>query len=224
MGFRGTGVFATLTALGMGLLGALFRRPVPTPLGVGNHVVLHELPHGRQLTAGDLWAHQPVVVMVTRRPGCLLCREEAAKLHNKKPELDALGIGLAAVVKENLPPEIAEFQKYWPVDLYWDVDQEFYQALGGGQPFRHNLFSFLLKYLSPFSTQLKANIARSTNAGFKGNLVGEGFTSGGLYVFHRGGEVAYSFLEKEIGDHAPLEEVLEVCRSVAGDSHKSAKS
>lgn len=41
---------------------------------------------------------------------------------------DALGVGLAAVVKENIVPEIAEFQNYWPGSLYWDVNQEFYKV------------------------------------------------------------------------------------------------
>lgn len=59
-------------------------RPLPASHALGQ---LGAPAYGRVLTAADLWARQPVVVMVTRRPGCLLCREEAAKLYAKKPEL-----------------------------------------------------------------------------------------------------------------------------------------
>ena len=49
----------------------------------------------------------------------------------------------------------------------------------------------------------------------KTNLVGEGLVTGGLYVVHVGGKPEYSFLEKVIGDHANMTEVMEACEKVA---------
>ena len=41
----------------------------PPPLPPGEEVRLQTLPQGPTIAAGDLWATQPAVVMVTRRPG-----------------------------------------------------------------------------------------------------------------------------------------------------------
>ena len=41
---------------------------------------------------------------------------------------------------------------------------------------------------------------------------GEGLIMGGLIVFKRGGEVVYSHREKEWGDCAPIEKVLEAAK------------
>tara|TARA_Y100000994_G_scaffold91208_1_gene75347 strand:+ start:374 stop:577 length:204 start_codon:yes stop_codon:yes gene_type:complete len=46
----------------------------------------------------------------------------------------------------------------------------------------------------------------------RNNLNGEGLIMGGLIVFKRGGEVVYSHREKEWGDCAPIEKVLEAAK------------
>jgi len=73
---------------------------------------------------------------------------------------------------------------------------------------------FLWRYATG-SAQLTANIGRAKAAGYEGNLKGEGLVHGGLFVVGTNGDVLYKFKEKEIGDHAPVEDVLAVCRDVA---------
>ena len=51
--------------------------------------------------------------MAVRRPGCFLCREEAADLSSLKPRLDELGVPLYAVVKEQVKNEVKDFQPYF---------------------------------------------------------------------------------------------------------------
>lgn len=93
----------------------------------------------------------------------VLCREEAKKVWALKPELDALGVGLVALIHERIPEEVrldrcltclpkrcgpegvttwcaqvSEFHPaYWPGPLYHDTDKVFYKALGGGTLLRH---------------------------------------------------------------------------------------
>ena len=43
---------------------------------------------------------------------------------------------------------------------------------------------------------------------------GEGLIHGGLFVVNTDGGVAYSFKEKELGDHAPIEDVLVICKGL----------
>ena len=52
---------------------------------------------------------------------------------------------MAAVVKEWLPEEIAEFSpKFWPSDsLYLDEDRAFFKAVNGGEEHSISLLSFL---------------------------------------------------------------------------------
>jgi len=47
----------------------------------------------------------------------------------------------------------------------------------------------------------------------RNNLTGEGLIMGGLMVFKEGGEIVYSHREKEWGDCAPIEEVLEAAKA-----------
>eukprot|EP00667_Euglena_gracilis_P008981 EG_transcript_9103 len=189
-----------------------------SPLSPAADLVLTPLrPVGPPVRVGELWADQPLLALVTRRPGCPLCREEAAKLNEKKAQLEELGVRLVAIVKENLPDEVADFEHYWSSEILWDPDLGFFKAIGGGAVYKHSVVAFLLKLLSPFHPALRANVRRATAAGFTGNFVGEGLIAGGLYVLHPGGGLQYAFLEAELGDHAPLQEVVEVCQRLAAE-------
>ncbi len=58
------------------------------------------------MVASKLWESQPVAILVLRRPGCILCRDEAQRLWAIKPALDRLGIGLVCVVHEWIQREV----------------------------------------------------------------------------------------------------------------------
>jgi|Transcript_41886 hypothetical protein len=124
---------------------------------------------------------------------------------------------MVSVLKENIPAEVEAFRTYWPGDLFLDEAQGFYRAVGGGEPYRHSLIMFLLKLICPFPSRLKANARRTKESGVEGNMdQGEGLITGGLYVMRAGGGMEYAFREDELGDHAPLEEVLAACKRAAG--------
>ncbi|OBS72076.1 hypothetical protein A6R68_13350, partial [Neotoma lepida] len=96
--------------------------------------------------------------MAVRRPGCFLCRAEAADLSSLKPKLDELGVPLYAVVKEQVGSE-----------------KKFY-----GPERRKMMFMGLIRL------GVWYNSFRAWNGGFSGNLEGEGFILGGVFVMGPG--------------------------------------
>ena len=132
-----------------------------------------------------------------------------------------MGVSLVCTVKEDLkkeePGEIDLFRKYWPeAKIYVDEDMAFYEAIGGGQKTQSSLAMFLLKVANPFS-QVKKNMKRAE--GTEGNLKGEGFIHGGVYVVKKGaaaGEApVFAHHEQEIGDHPPTDDLIAACKQAA---------
>ncbi|XP_029787898.1 peroxiredoxin-like 2A isoform X2 [Suricata suricatta] len=74
----------------------------------------------RTFKAKELWEKNGAVIMAVRRPGCFLCREEAADLSSLKPKLDELGVPLYAVVKEQIGTEVKDFQPYFKGEIFLD--------------------------------------------------------------------------------------------------------
>ena len=119
------------------------------------------------------------------------------------PVVDEKGV----VTKEGKPAEVQAFRDYcWPdAPVYLDEPRAFYDALGGGKANKSTLASFLAKIANPWS-RLRKNAKRAKDD--KGNLDGEGFVHGGVYVVQTGGKPYYAHAEAEIGDHPPTEELL----------------
>lgn len=126
-----------------------------------------------------------------------------------------MGIRMSAIVKEDIDKEIEDFRGYWSSDIYLDGDKAFYKALGGGKVVQHTTAGFIASFANPWSTVNK-NIARSKKSGIdKYNMKGEGLITGGIFVLHKGGKVAFAFSEKNIGDHAEMKDVLKACKEVS---------
>eukprot|EP00930_Biecheleria_cincta_P098657 TRINITY_DN90312_c0_g1_i1.p1 TRINITY_DN90312_c0_g1~~TRINITY_DN90312_c0_g1_i1.p1 ORF type:complete len:151 (+),score=25.29 TRINITY_DN90312_c0_g1_i1:184-636(+) len=141
-----------------------------------------------------------------------MCREEALKAASHLEEFKAAGATrVVAVVKEDIGTEVQDFRSgFWPGEVFLDTEQAFYKALGGGsfhQPY--GLAGFLALLVNPFSaSRTKANLQRTKETKIDGNLTGEGFIAGGCFVLRPDGSPGYSFLEEELGDHAPVQDIL----------------
>jgi len=161
--------------------------------------------------ASELWADQPTLILCLRRPGCVMCRAEAHQLYARKPIFDAMGIQLVVCLNEHIDAEVRAFwPRYWGGMVVVDENREFFKALGGGTLAKEGLITGF--FLNPVS---KANWKRATDTGIEYNLTGEGNIKGGLYILRAGnGGVAYQFVERNFGDWAPLEEVLDVCGNI----------
>jgi len=111
-------------------------------------------------------------------------------------------------VKEDLEDEVANFAaKHWQDgEIYLDPDLSFFKAIGGGDLNQFSLIGFLMGMLSPSNpVRVKAG---ETSKKTPGNMKGEGLITGGVYVIRHGGAVEYAHLEAEIGDTAPIDEVI----------------
>lgn len=160
------------------------------------------------MKVSELWHEKPAVIICIRRPGCIMCRAEAHQLYLKKPIFDALGVQLIAVIREHIETEVQDFwPRYWGGIVIFDMGMGFFKALGGGQLMKD-------KFISGFLFNLRAitNYKRAKAMGIKQNFKGEGEIKGGLFIVgkeKRG--IAYQFVERNFGDWAPLDEVIDIC-------------
>ncbi|XP_006163798.1 peroxiredoxin-like 2A isoform X2 [Tupaia chinensis] len=158
----------------------------------------------RTFKAKELWGERGAVIMAVRRPGCFLCREEAADLSSLKPKLDELGVPLYAVVKEQIGTELQDFQPYFKGEIFLDEKKKFY----GPQRRKMMLMGFV-------RLGVWSNFFRARSGGFSGNLEGEGFILGGVFVVGSGKQgVLLEHREKEFGDKVNLLAVLEAARKI----------
>ncbi|KIH60545.1 hypothetical protein ANCDUO_09203 [Ancylostoma duodenale] len=70
--------------------------------------------------ASSLFSKGPTMVMAVRRPGCMLCRKEAAELSTLEPNMKAAGINLVAVVHET--KGVNDFKPYFKGEVYFDKE------------------------------------------------------------------------------------------------------
>lgn len=156
-----------------------------------------------------------------------MCRAEAKIAAARIPEMRAAGATrIVVLVKENLEEEVAEFRKdYWPDEVFMDSEKRFFLALGGGEAYKpYSVASFLAMLVNPFSkSRTKGALSQADQEGVPGNMKGEGFISGGVYVVRQDGKAAYAFLEEDTGDRAPVDDVVEAVKAaVRGEEYNLA--
>lgn len=133
-----------------------------------------------------------------------MCREEASELSSLKPQLEELGVPLYAVVKENIGTEIQDFRPFFAGEIYLDEKKSFY----GQQPRRMGGMGML-------RLGVLQNFKRAWSAGFQGNMKGEGFILGGVYVIGPEKQgILLEHQEKEFGDKVNTESVLEAVKKI----------
>jgi hypothetical protein len=141
------------------------------------------------------------VIFVVRRPGCILCREEAMDLSTQlAPRLKSIKKQpkLMAVVAETTSVD-GFLEAFKGFDTYLDEERSFQKFLGDRW--------LGLKGMFYPSVWKNGSRAQKRYPGLEGDLKGEGRRLGGLVVVDGQGEVVYQYNEKVFGDHAPLEEV-----------------
>nr|ACO12061.1 C10orf58 homolog precursor [Lepeophtheirus salmonis] len=159
---------------------------------------------GTIVKAEDLWAKKGAVIMVVRRPGCILCREEALEFMKIKSDLSALDIPLVGIVHEEEGAEEFASNFFTSSDVYFDINKKFF-----GPKERRIMLTGLLNFrfiLKTFGAWKK---------GVSGNLEGDGSLLGGTFVMGPGSEgVLYEHRETYFGDHVNMTEVLSIAKSL----------
>lgn len=133
-----------------------------------------------------------------------MCREEAAELSSLKPQLDELGVPLYAVVKEDVGTEVQNFRPYFKGEVFLDEKRRFY----GPRERKMGLLAFL-------RVGVWLNGLRAFKNGFMGNVLGEGFVLGGVFVIGRGQQgILLEHREIEFGDKVNIEDVIRAARRI----------
>uniref|UniRef100_A0A8C9RUB6 Peroxiredoxin-like 2A n=1 Tax=Scleropages formosus TaxID=113540 RepID=A0A8C9RUB6_SCLFO len=193
-------------SLGLGAVGAaiagIFLANTDLLLAKPEQATLEYLEDASLKTIGDdektfkaknLWERSGAVIMA-----------EASELSSLKPQLDKLGVPLYGVVKENIGTEIHDFRAHFAGEIFLDEKQCFYgpkqRKMGGLGFIRMGVWQ---------------NFIRAWKSGYKGNMNGEGFVLGGVFVIGaRKQGILLEHREKEFGDKVNTTLVLEAAKKV----------
>eukprot|EP00064_Thunnus_orientalis_P016227 superscaffoldBa00003166_g16291 len=147
----------------------------------------------KTLKGRTLWEKSGAVIMA-----------EAAELSSLKPQLDELGVPLYAVVKEDVGTEVQNFRPYFKGEVFLDEKRRFY----GPRERKMGLLAFL-------RVGVWLNGLRAFKNGFMGNVLGEGFVLGGVFVIGRGQQgILLEHREIEFGDKVNIEDVIRAARRI----------
>lgn len=157
-----------------------------------------------------------------------MCRVEAQEACARAEEMKAAGASrIVALVKEDVGTEVADFRAgYWSEEVFLDSGKSFFLALGGGRPHKpiSGVAALLAILANPFTTsRTKGALGYAKRKGVAQNLTGEGFIAGGIYVIRQDGKASYKFLEEDMGDKAPVDDVIEAVKAaVRGEEYLAA--
>lgn len=198
--------------------------------GGGENVVAGENADADAASSSSIFNGKPTIILLNRRPGCILCRQTALRVSALAPKLRDLGVDLVCCCNAWLPAEIDAFVKdFWkpPLKVYLDVDKKLYAAVGENGAVRRGS---LATFLNPFSRVWRA-ISEAKKTVSEHNLVGDGLTLGGVLAVSSkanknkkkmendgdGGriEIVGGFQETTFGDAPSDEQILELARRAA---------
>uniref|UniRef100_A0A914X0T5 Peroxiredoxin-like 2A n=1 Tax=Plectus sambesii TaxID=2011161 RepID=A0A914X0T5_9BILA len=156
------------------------------------------------LPANVLWENQRVLVMVVRRPGCLLCRREAKTLSFLKHTLDKAQVKLIAVVHEKF--DVDQFRTYFAGEIYFDKERRFFGPKERWMPNWHSLLRVDTFY----------HLLRAKRAGIEGNSLGEARLLGGVYLLGKGDDgILFRHYERSYGDMVNIYKLMGVVMNLA---------
>ncbi|TKY55592.1 Thioredoxin protein AAED1 [Spatholobus suberectus] len=151
------------------------------------------------------------VVALLRHFGCFCCWELASALKESKARFDSAGVKLIAVgVGSPSKARILAERLPFPMDcLYADPDRKAYNVLNLYYGLGRTLFNpASAKVFSRFDALQKA-LKNYTIEGTPDDTSGV-LQQGGMFVF-RGKQLLYARKDEATGDHAPLDDVFDVC-------------
>ncbi|OEL34482.1 hypothetical protein BAE44_0004499 [Dichanthelium oligosanthes] len=168
-------------------------------------VEIYSAATGEPVLFRDLWDQNEgmAVVALLRHFGCPCCWELASVLRDTKERFDAAGVKLIAVgVGTPAKARILAERLPFPLEyLYADPERKVYDLLG-------LYFGIGRTFFNPASEAVKNYTIEATPDDRAGVL-----QQGGMFVF-KGKELLYARKDEGTGDHAPLDDVLNICCKV----------
>jgi hypothetical protein len=164
---------------------------------------------------------RPLLVLVVRRPGCMLCREHALEVSRRVHDRTIGGeVDLVGIVKEVAPTKegvvtdeelgVGEFQsKYFRnYPCYVDEEQTFFKIVMG-----NNLFSMKPYTWNPFTLYKDfRNIQqRMKEKEITGNLKGDYAIKGGLLLFSKNGTLQLK-VDEVVGEDLPYDVIVKAVK------------
>ncbi|KAJ7952720.1 Thioredoxin-like protein AAED1, chloroplastic [Quillaja saponaria] len=164
----------------------------------------------------DLWDQKEgiAVVALLRHFGCPCCWELASTLKESKARFDSAGVKLVAVgVGTPNKARILAERLPFPMDnLYADPDRKAYNALDLYYGLARTFFNpASAKVFSRFDALQKAvkNYTIEATPDDRSSVLQQG----GMFVF-KGNQLLYARKDEGTGDHAPLDDIFDVCCKV----------
>ncbi|XP_021274293.1 thioredoxin-like protein AAED1, chloroplastic [Herrania umbratica] len=175
---------------------------------------------GQRVFFKDLWDQKEgiAVVALLRHFGCFCSWELASTLREAMPKFDSAGVKLIAVgVGTPDKARILAERLPFPMDyLYADPDRKAYDVLGLyyglGRTFFNPASAKLLSRLDKLQKAME-NYTMQATPDNKSSVLQQG----GMFVF-KGKELLYARKDEGTGDHAPLDDIFDVCCN--GQSHE----
>lgn len=164
----------------------------------------------------DLWDQNEgvAVVALLRHFGCPCCWELASALKESKARLDSAGVKLIAigVGAPNKARILAERLPFPMESLYADPERKAYDVLGLyyglGRTFFNPASAKVFARFEALQKAVKNYTIEATPDDRSGVL-----QQGGMFVF-KGKELVYAWKDEGTGDHAPMDDVFNVCCKV----------
>ncbi|AQK63158.1 thioredoxin-like protein AAED1, chloroplastic isoform X1 [Zea mays] len=192
--------------------------PGPGP-GIGDalgDVEIYSAATGEPVLFRDLWDQDEgvSVVALLRHFGCPCCWELASVLRDTKERFDSAGVKLIAVgVGTPAKARILAERLPFPLEyLYADPDRKAYNLLGlyfgVGRTFFNPASAKVFSRFDSLKEAVKNYTIEATPDDRAGVL-----QQGGMFVF-KGKELLYARKDEGTGDHAPLDDVLNICCKV----------
>ncbi|XP_077233892.1 thioredoxin-like protein AAED1, chloroplastic isoform X1 [Tasmannia lanceolata] len=168
---------------------------------------------GESVLFKDLWDQNEgmAVVVLLRHFGCPCCWELASTLKDLKPTFDLAGVKLIAIgVGTPDKARILAERLPFPLDsLYADPHRKAYDVLGLYYGLGCTFFNpASAKVFSRFESLQKAvkNYTISATPDDRSSVLQQG----GTFVF-KGKNLLYARKDEGTGDHAPLDEIIDIC-------------
>ncbi|KAK3149469.1 hypothetical protein QOZ80_3AG0217780 [Eleusine coracana subsp. coracana] len=179
-------------------------------------VQIYSAATGEPVLFRDLWDQNEgmAVVALLRHFGCPCCWELASTLRDAKERFDSAGVKLIAVGvggpdKARILAERLPFPAEY---LYADPERKAYDLLGLYFGIGRTFFNpASVKVFSRFDS-LKEAVKNYTIEATPDDRAGV-LQQGGMFVF-KGKELLYARKDEGTGDHAPLDDVLNICCKV----------
>ncbi|KAF3320467.1 thioredoxin-like protein AAED1 [Carex littledalei] len=180
------------------------------PLG---QVSIYSASSGEAVLIKDLWDQtgEVAVVVLLRHFGCVCCWELASVLRDAKSKFESAGVKLIAI-GVGTPDKariLAERLPFPLENLYADPDRKAYDVLG-------LYYGMARTFLNPASRKAFSRFESIKEATKNYTIkatpsdVSSVLQQGGMFVF-KGKELMYARKDEGTGDHAPLDDVLNIC-------------